>query len=377
MRRPFSFTKDKTEMIKGIAIILMLFHHFFAFPEWFVTGVSYIGIPLRANTLEFVIGKFGHICVALFAFLTGYGLFFSYKSGSILKKTLRRGAIFLLGYFLILFGVAIPLNVALGKTSDLSVKFILMNMTAYNHDLVPFAWYVWFYVALIITLPFFYKIMSRHAFITFPIFILVPGVVNYFLAKVASTDFWVCTAVNYAMQYFLWVSCALAGLCFAKYKLFDIFEGVFERLGRLRLLCTALFLLILMYFRAYKSETVANYFTFDCLYAPIFIFLAIQIISAIPQIFGDFLKMMGKHSMNIWFLHSLFFFRTSEIMKVAYAPRVSILIIAWVILLCLPISAAMNYVSDFLTGLLPKKRTQKTASAESEENKEEKAFQKI
>lgn len=373
MRKPFSFTVDKTEMIKGVAIILMLFHHFFAFPEWFVTGVSYIGIPLRANTLEFVIGKFGHICVALFAFLTGYGLFFSYRSGNIVKKTFRRGTIFLLGYFLVLFGVAIPINVALGKTSDLSFKFILMNMTAYNHDLVPFAWYVWFYIALIVTLPFFYKAMSAHAFVTLPAFLLLPGIANFFLAKVASSDFWVCTAVNFAMQYFLWVTCALSGLCFAKYKIFDIFEGAFEKLGQFKYFGAVVLMLILMYFRAYKSETLANYFTFDCIYAPIFIFFATHILLLLPGVFGDFLKFMGKHSMNIWFLHSLFFFRTSELMKYAYAPRVSILIVMWVIILCLPISSALNYVSDLLT----KKRSKTVPSIKSTENSGERTFQKV
>ena len=90
MNKEFSFTKNHTEILKGVAILLMLFHHLFAFPEWYVEGVSYIGIPLRANTLEYVIGQFGHICVAVFAFLTGYGMFFSYKSGSIIKKSFKK-----------------------------------------------------------------------------------------------------------------------------------------------------------------------------------------------------------------------------------------------------------------------------------------------
>jgi uncharacterized membrane protein len=86
MKEKFSFTKYYTEMMKGVAILLMLFHHLFGFPSWFVEGVTYIGIPFRVNTAEYVLGQFGHICVAIFAFLTGYGMFFPINRVSFIKR---------------------------------------------------------------------------------------------------------------------------------------------------------------------------------------------------------------------------------------------------------------------------------------------------
>ncbi len=347
MKKEFSFTKDYTEMMKGIAILLMLFHHLFAFPEWYVDGISYIGIPLRANTLEYAIGQFGHICVSIFAFITGYGMFFSYQKGSILKKSFKKGVSFLICYWLILFGLAIPINLALGKT-DITLRLIVQNMFTYDHTLVSFAWYVRFYLAMLITLPIFYGMLTKYTFVTIPVFLLLPATANYFLGTVSSDKFIIVKGVYFAMEYFLWITPALMGLCFARYNLFEKLGKLFSKLKQGELFVCLGLMLILMYLRAYKDDTIGINFSFDSVYAPVFIFLACRILSILPSFIHRFLKLMGKHSMNIWFIHSLFFFRTAELMKYAYAPKISILIIIWVIAICLILSFGLTAVSDFV-----------------------------
>ncbi len=347
MANKFSFTKEHTEIIKGIAILLMLFHHLFGFPEWYTAEVSYIGLPLRAHTLEYAIGQLGHICVSLFAFITGYGMFFSYKKGGIIKKSCKKGISFLVGYWLILFGIAIPVNLALGKT-DITLKLILENMFTYDHTLVSFAWYVRFYLAMLITLPIFYFMLTDKAYISIPAFLLIPFGANYLLSTVSGTSFLIVKGVYFSMEYFLWITPALMGLCFARYGLFEKIGNLFACLKKGEIfVCTGL-MLVLMYLRAYKEDTIGVIFSLDCIYAPAFIFLACKISDILPRFSNSFLKLMGKHSANIWFIHSLFFFRTAELMKYAYAPRVSILIVAWVIALCLILSTALTYVSDLI-----------------------------
>ncbi len=350
MNKGFSFTKDNTEMIKGIAIILMLFHHLFGFPEWYVSGVSYIGIPLRANTLEYALGQFGHICVALFAFITGYGMFFSYCGRRHCQKTVRKGASFLVLYWLVLFGVAIPVNLALGKT-DITPLLIAENMITYDHTLVSFAWYVRFYLALLVTLPIFYKCLTKSAYVTIASFLIFPAAANYYLSTIASDNVFVAKAVYFSMEYFLWITTALMGLCFARYNLFEKIGNVFSRFSAAEIPICAVLCLILMYLRAYKEDTIGVIFSLDCFYAPFFIFFACRIISVLPQAFHKFLKLLGKHSMNIWFLHSLFFFRTAELMKYAYAPRLSVLIVVWVGGICMLLSKALGLVSAFVLNL--------------------------
>ena len=73
-----SFEKKDTKIIKGIAIILMLYHHLFAFPERI--NETYISLfSIHQKTISFLIGDFGKLCVAIFIFLGGYGTYITYK----------------------------------------------------------------------------------------------------------------------------------------------------------------------------------------------------------------------------------------------------------------------------------------------------------
>ena len=61
-----SFDRQCTFFIKGIAIILMVAHHMWGFK-------SVDDAPMLIG-----LGKAGKICVAIFAFISGFGLYLSY-----------------------------------------------------------------------------------------------------------------------------------------------------------------------------------------------------------------------------------------------------------------------------------------------------------
>ncbi len=50
--------------------------------------------------------------------------------------------------------------------------------------------------------------------------------------------------------------------------------------------------------------------------------------------------------MNIWFLHSIFFTVVLRpyFQRIAFLPKNPILVVIWVILLCLPLSVAINFI---------------------------------
>ena len=68
------FSKETTNIIKGVAIILMFFHHFWGFPNWILPeyggsayeNLSFLRFPLK-------------ICVLIFCSLSGYFYYFSRK----------------------------------------------------------------------------------------------------------------------------------------------------------------------------------------------------------------------------------------------------------------------------------------------------------
>lgn len=76
INRSVVLTKDYSEMIKGVAVLMMILHHVWGFPE---------KIPdLPLSHLEVKIGAAGKICVSIFMFLSGYGLYYTFgKKGTI------------------------------------------------------------------------------------------------------------------------------------------------------------------------------------------------------------------------------------------------------------------------------------------------------
>ena len=63
--------KEITTAIKGIAILLMVSHHCFGFPEWYIDSVSYP--DFLPYSREFA--NITNICVSIFAVLTGWVYF--------------------------------------------------------------------------------------------------------------------------------------------------------------------------------------------------------------------------------------------------------------------------------------------------------------
>ena len=67
--------REYTNIIKGLAIIIMFAHHFLTFPEWIIQGVNFSASDTFADFFNLPL----KICVSLFAFLTGYFYYFRKK----------------------------------------------------------------------------------------------------------------------------------------------------------------------------------------------------------------------------------------------------------------------------------------------------------
>ncbi len=62
----YHLTKERTQLVKGIAVLMMLVHHLWGFPA---------RVPdLTLADWQIQIGEAGKMCVAIFLFLSGYGL---------------------------------------------------------------------------------------------------------------------------------------------------------------------------------------------------------------------------------------------------------------------------------------------------------------
>ena len=87
-------SKNDSNIIKGVAIILMMFHHLFRLAS-FSKGYNTNFFPFTVNRMARLC-TFFKICVSLFVFITGYGLLKNYK------KNKNRQTFFIQRYFKII-----------------------------------------------------------------------------------------------------------------------------------------------------------------------------------------------------------------------------------------------------------------------------------
>lgn len=83
--------KESTKIIKAVAIVLMLLHHFWAFGDSWIVSTKVISIEsLCGFPLEKLVGAFGKICVGLFVFMTGMPFLYKSKSLKVEKKDSKK-----------------------------------------------------------------------------------------------------------------------------------------------------------------------------------------------------------------------------------------------------------------------------------------------
>lgn len=142
-----NFTKEHTQIAKGMAIILMLIHHLFAFPNRILTKQSYKSLLLiNGLQIEYYIGVFGKICVAMFLFLSGYGLYIitSKNNKFSIKDAIIRISRLYINYWTV-FLIFIPIGfIFFGRT--LNIKEFILNFlglsSSYNGEWWFFRLYV-------------------------------------------------------------------------------------------------------------------------------------------------------------------------------------------------------------------------------------------
>ena len=85
--------REITALVKGVALIFMFAHHFFFYPDWYVSGISYPGILPLVRYFQ----NPTKICVVVFAFITGY--FYHFTREKTIRYSLGKIGQFLVSYW--------------------------------------------------------------------------------------------------------------------------------------------------------------------------------------------------------------------------------------------------------------------------------------
>lgn len=167
------FDKTNTRFLHGIAIMMMIYHHLFVSGNnWFINEgtslfdvLNFISIG-KADTFQMTVAWFCKICVAVFAFTSGYGMFIQlskkdqdYKSmySYCLKRLWSFYRQFLLCF---LFFTGCEYFTGNNNGFDYSLVNYILNMLGLRSTFNATWWYVSVYYCMILTSPIIYSILT-------------------------------------------------------------------------------------------------------------------------------------------------------------------------------------------------------------------------
>lgn len=313
------FTKEHTMQMKGIAIIILLFHHCFLNAQRWATvpyeklattkGWGYYPIsfaPFSSHTIQYL-ASFSKICVAMFVFMTGYGMWVSYESQK--KKTtmsnyIKKRMVTLMTGFLIIFAVTEILAIPTGRFIEVyghdfrSVVYMIIDALGLAKLLgTPLFCLTWWYMSLAIVLimifPFVHSIMEKYQWVVVVASIIVPRACGFG----QSTDLF-----RYLLAYTL-------GMYFAQH---DLLARIKERFmeqnmaGKLLSLIVSLIGLAVIIKCRQNAWIGWKYLDFWDGFAAMYVIVISYIYILNGKWIVKGLGFLGKHSMNIFLIHSFY-----------------------------------------------------------------------
>lgn len=313
------FTKEHTMQMKGIAIIILLFHHCFLNAQrWAMVpyeklattkGWGYYPIsfaPFSSHTIQYL-ASFSKICVAMFVFMTGYGMWVSYESQK--KKTtmsnyIKKRMVTLMTGFLIIFVVTEILAIPTGRFIEVyghdfrSVVYMIIDALGLAKLLgTPLFCLTWWYMSLAIVLimifPFVHSIMEKYQWVVVVASIIVPRACGFG----QSTDLF-----RYLLAYTL-------GMYFAQHDLLArIKEKFMEQnvAGKLLSLIVSLIGLAVIIKCRQNAWIGWKYLDFWDGFAAMYVIVISYIYILNGKWIVKGLGFLGKHSMNIFLIHSFY-----------------------------------------------------------------------
>lgn len=324
------FTREDTRKIKGLAVTMMLAHHLWAVAERVPTDMPFsIFLLPKGASLMHMLGNFCRLCVAMFMFLGGYGLWQktrkSYSPGrDILRlyQSLWKVAIIFLPIG-VLFFASQPDYAA--ETAICHV-FANMDMDTFLYNFLGLRstcnrewWFVLAYAgALVVGYVFIQWDRGKNFWCEAVVVILVQIVTRKLLPGLFPEESfyslrhdWFYTLLigfNYTVCSFF------MGIVFAKYdalaKLWQALVDSKPRWVRLVISLPGTGILVWMRTRGPGMDL-------DILFVPLFIVFALEWLDFLRPVSRVFL-FLGGHSTNMWFIHTFYCYYFYPAVRVVY-----------------------------------------------------------
>lgn len=331
-------SRSDSSVLYGIAIILMVFHHLFCIPsrlhcEYVPTLISY--------DIEARVAWIGKLCVAIFAFISGYALavITSQKVEKNIWKRLccdiRIAAgqmIKLYRKFWVVFLVFVPIGIVFYNAPS-DPKSLLKGFFLGQGGYCVEWWYLFQYLKFMCAFPLLDAVVclmdeKRHGR-AIVVFCTGLGLCLYWLGCNRNIGIVLQFAVNHLVSAYMCIF-AVAFLI-GKYR-------IYERVRKLHSITYMLILIACLIIR-WNCISEPSQCNIDIILAPFVVFSMVGLIEKDSKI-SKVLRYFGRYSSYMWLVHTFWIYYYWQ--KVVLLPRYSILIFIWTVLLCLMNGILLN-----------------------------------
>ena len=274
-----AISRDKTAILKGIAILFMILHHvlikeFYVNPPEVLSSILSVRMQICMK-----------MCVGIYTFIIGYGFWFcsSYGVGYVLRhigKLLRQ-------YWIVLIFFMIPVSYWGGYIFN--VKKFVLNLFGLEPQYCLGNWYVYFYMYALLILPMLKKWLEYQG-----LWRLIVAIVAFVSLRLVYSE------NRYMDNCFMYSQMLVVGMFCAKSQVLTHFGE------KVRSRCVWFVIALLAVFIRCISGIMG--LTTDVVAVPIFVIAICGLSQGYEKslLFLSLTK-LGKCSTYMWFIHCLFF----------------------------------------------------------------------
>ena len=211
-----NFDKSTTNIIKGIAVLLLLFHHLFLKNDRLIANGVVISDGVYNLLYAYIVQA--RICVWIFVFISGYGLAKSFSKDEKCGKFIVHHWLSLMKqWWIVMLFMAVIYQVFVGNLIDYyqhSIKLFLLDVIEWNdffdYPRILGSWYLCFAQILIIIFPLLYIFCKKYGYLSLPIFYIVMQFIGDGINSSGGG------------AYIQYIPAAIGGIISAQYGIFEI-----------------------------------------------------------------------------------------------------------------------------------------------------------
>lgn len=212
------------------------------------------------------------------------------------------------------------------------IQDVVLEMFGLKLYVAKFCWYVSFYIVLLVSIPLYVKTLKIKNELKWDIIISVAFCV---LIRLLADTVNKYDKYDVMSSVALYMPIAIMGYIMTKYNILDRINNKLQRLNDIVKILMGIFMIAIVLF-IHSTKPFVKGISSGIVLVPILL-LAIAIIRLdCNNRIAVIIKILGKYSMNIWFLHCLFFSQaTREVFQpIAYIIKNSVFVVIWILLIC-------------------------------------------